>query len=330
MVECGSNGRFVGLATPEAVEAVYRVADGYREDLLAELRHRDAHIVGTTDQLVFANGVSAPAAWAQNTWLAPRALPVPSIGRGARALRSVQRNWHLHSTACHRRARLIADRLPPIRFRPYRFPAAPPSAPLGAWTLLDHQRMLMSARCSSPFPDGEVRFREDRDGPPNRAYLKLWEALTLARRQPGPGQRCLDLGAAPGGWTWVLASLGARVFSVDRAELAPSVAALPQVKHRRGDAFGLDAAGLGTLDWIVSDVVAYPERVLALARYWAGARPEAAMVFTIKFQHAPNAAILDDFLAIADTGLVHLAHNKRELTWFRLPGGPPPEAARRS
>lgn len=308
-------------------DIVYLAADGYTEDLLAELGHRGAAITRVADRLVFASGVWGPAAWAQNTWLAPQVVAAPSIGQAAGSLKAIQRNWYLHSTACHRRARLIADRLPGIRFRPQAFPGEPPAAPLGAWTLLDHDRMLISARCSSPFPDGEILFEEDREGPPNRAYLKLWEALTLARRWPAPGQRCLDLGAAPGGWSWVLAELGADVTSVDRAELAPEVAASSRVEHWRGDAFGISPEAVGPVDWIVSDVVAYPERILALARHWAQARPRAGMVFTVKFQHAPNPAILDDFLAIPESGLAHLSHNKRELTWFRLPGGPPPEAA---
>ena len=63
--------------------------------------------------------------------------------------------------------------------------------------------------------------------PPNRAYLKLWEALTLAAnmpdgRMPRPGELCLDLGSSPGGWSWVLQKLGARVISVDKAPLDPA------------------------------------------------------------------------------------------------------------
>lgn len=311
------------------IDTVYLAADGYLDDLQAELHHRGAVIVGVSGRLVFASGVSGPAAWAQNTWLAPRELAAPSISQAARSLKAIQRNWCLHSTTAHRRARLIADRLPAIRFQRQAFPDDPPAAPLGAWTLLARDHMLVSERCSSAFPDGEIAFVEDREGPPNRAYLKLWEALTLVRSRPGPGQRCLDLGAAPGGWSWVLAQLGADVVSVDRADLAPAVAASPRVEHRRGDAFGLLPEDAGPVDWVVSDVVAYPERILALARRWAEASPGAGLIFTVKFQHAPNPAILDEFLAIRDSGLLHLSHNKRELTWLRLPDGPLPVAARR-
>lgn len=311
------------------IDAVYLAADGYTDDLQAELGHRGAVIIATVGRLVFASGVSGAAAWAQNTWLAPRALAVPSVKQAARSLRSVQRNWYLHSSACHRRAQLIADQLPSIRFRPQAFPFELPTAPLGAWTLFDHERMLVSEHCSSPFPDGEITFVEDREGPPNRAYLKLWEALTLIGNRPRPGQRCLDLGAAPGGWSWVLAQLGADVVSLDRADLAPDVAASPQIRHQRGNAFELSPESLDEPDWVVSDIVAYPQRILELARRWAEAWPQANLVFTVKFQHEPNPAILDDFLAIPDSGLVHLAHNKHELTWLRLPGGPLPAAARR-
>jgi 23S rRNA (cytidine2498-2'-O)-methyltransferase len=103
--------------------------------------------------------------------------------------------------------------------------------------LLDAGTILAASDCQSPFPNGEARFVEDREGPPNRAYLKLWEALTLIGRQPGPGDLCLDLGASPGGWSWVLAKLGARVIAVDKAPLAPAIAAMPGVEVHKASAF---------------------------------------------------------------------------------------------
>ena len=124
----------------------------------------------------------------------------------------------------HRRAALIQERLPHVSAKPIVFPAAAPTAPLGSWTLLAPDRLLAAAQCSSPFPNGEVQFVEDKTGPPNRAYLKLWEALVRLRRWPQPGERCLDLGASPGGWTWVLAKLGANVIAIDKAPLDPRIA----------------------------------------------------------------------------------------------------------
>src|SRR5262249_13278786 len=150
----------------------------------------------------------------------------------ARQLRAIQRNWALYSHAFHRRAALIAETLPKVSAKPLRFPDPAPSAPLGSWTLLDPATVLASPRCSSPFPNGEVRFVEDRAAPPSRAYLKLWEAFTLIGTHPAPGELCLDLGSAPGGWDWVLHGLGAPVVSVDKAPLDPRIAALPGIEYR--------------------------------------------------------------------------------------------------
>ncbi len=145
-------------------------------------------------------------------------------------------------------------------------------------------RCSLATRCTSAFPNGEVRFVEDRSGPPSRAYLKLWEALTLIGRQPGPGERCLDLGSSPGGWSWALQRMGAQVISVDKAPLAPAVARLPGIEHRLDSAFALDPAAVGPVDWLFSDVVCYPARLLALVERWLAAGTCRNFVCTIKFQ----------------------------------------------
>lgn len=76
---------------------------------------------------------------------------------------------------------------------------------MGSYTLLAPDRLLYAARCDSARPNGVYDFIENKAEPPSRAYLKLWEALTRLGEMPRPGQTCLDLGACPGGWTWVLA-----------------------------------------------------------------------------------------------------------------------------
>lgn len=293
----------------------YLAPEGFVDELIEELGGRVASVHG---RLVVASGPPREVAWAENVWLEPSRVEVESISDAARKLRSVQRNWALYSFRHHRRARLIQDRLPSVSARPIE-PLAPlPEAPLGSWTLLDPYAVLMSPRCSSPFPNGEVHFVEDRTGPPSRAYLKLWELFTTTRHWPREGDRCVDLGSAPGGWTWVLATLGARVLSVDKAPLSPKVARMPGVEHRRESAFALDPLEVGPVDWLLSDVICYPARLLGLVERWLEAGTCRRFVCTLKFQGATDHETARRFAAVEGSRLVHLHHNRHELTWYRF------------
>lgn len=293
----------------------YLAPEGFVEDLLAELGPAVAAVHG---RLVLAPGPPRPAAWVANLWHAPQRLAIASIGDAARQLRAIQRNWALYAHGHHRRAALIEERLPKVSAKPLTFGAPAPSAPLGAWTLLDAGTVLAAARCSSPFPNGEVRFVEDRLAPPSRAYLKLWELFTLLGERPGPGDLCLDLGSSPGGWTWVLQQLGARVISVDKAPLDPRVAALPGIEFRQDSAFALDPKDVSGINWLFSDVVCYPRRLLALVERWLAAGACRRFVCTIKFQGPTDHETARRFAAIPGSRLLHLHHNKHELTWIRL------------
>jgi 23S rRNA (cytidine2498-2'-O)-methyltransferase len=177
-------------------------------------------------------------------------------------------------------------------------------------------RLLAAGHCSSPFANGEVSFVEDKTGPPNRAYLKLWEALVRLRRWPRPGERCLDLGASPGGWTWVLARLGAEVIAVDKAPLDPRVAGMPGVSWRGESAFALDPASVGAVDWLCSDIVCYPARLLRLVETWRSAALVRNFVCTIKFQGETDHDSAAAFAAIPEAQVLHLHHNKHELTFL--------------
>ena len=198
------------------------------------------------------------------------------------------------------------------------FGTAPPEAPLGSWTLLDTGTMLAAAHCTSPFPNGEARFVEDRSGPPSRAYLKLWEALTLIGQRPEPGELCVDLGASPGGWSWALQQMGGRVISVDKAPLAADIARLPGIEQRHDSAFALDPRAVGPVDWLFSDIVCYPARLLALVERWLAAGTCRNFVCTIKFQGPTDHATAGRFAAIPGSQLRHLFHNKHELTWSKI------------
>jgi 23S rRNA (cytidine2498-2'-O)-methyltransferase len=289
--------------------------DGFLQELRTELGGRTREVHG---RLVIADAGEEAIAWAANIWRTPRQIPIASIGDAAKQLRAIQRNWALHSIDHHRRASLILEKLPKVSARPLAFPEPVPVAPLGSFALLKPDLMLASPDCSSPFPNGEARFVEDRDGPPSRAYLKLWEALTIARLHPAPGDLCLDLGSAPGGWTWALARLGARVISLDKAELDPGVAAMPGVEHRRESAFSLDPRNAEPVDWLFSDVICYPARLIGLIERWIASGKARRIVCSVKFQGATDFGAIAALKLIPGARLVHLHHNKHELTFMRL------------
>lgn len=298
---------------PTALTA-YLAPEDRVEDLVAEL----GEDVEVHDRLVLAPGPRRPAAWAANVWLDPVRVPVASINEAARALRAIQRNWALYAFHFHRRAALIESKLPRVKADPSPFPAPHPRHPVGSWTLLDEHTVLAAPRCSCPFPNGALSFVENRTDPPSRAYLKLWELFSRLGTMPQPGERCLDLGASPGGWTWVLQQCGARVIAVDKAPLAPSIAALPGVEYRAESAFAVDPRNADPVDWLFSDVICYPKRLLKLVERWIDLGSCPNLVCTVKFQGPTDAGMVRAFADIPGSQLLHLHHNRHELTWFRL------------
>ncbi len=286
-----------------------------------ELRKELGRPLAEFGRLLIAEGPPRPVAWAENIWCDPVVLEIESIGAGARALRLMQRSWAHFPISHHRRASLLTDKLPHVGAKPLEFGAAVPGSPLGSWGLLDATTMIAAPTCTSAFPNGELRFVEDRESAPSRAYLKAWEAITLLGRRPEAGERAIDLGSSPGGWTWVLASLGLSVISVDKAPLATSVAADPLVRYESVSAFSIDPKDLEPLDWLFCDIACYPERLLGMVRRWLEAGTCPRFVCTLKFQGETDHETARQFAALPHSRLVHLHHNKHELTWIHLPQG---------
>ena len=260
--------------------------------------------------------------WARTVMLEPFILKFDSIGEAAGELKKLQRNWAPYQFTCFRRAQLIQEKLPYINLKDRKFPVKIPSSPMGLWTLIDEHTMIASALTSSSLPAGTLHFVEDHENPPSRAYLKIQESLTMANllngtELPGAGQRCFEAGACPGGWTWVLVGLGASVYAVDRAPLADSLMNNPLVTFQAHDAFTLKPEELGEVDWVFSDVICYPERLLEWIKKWLSYKPELNMICTIKMQGEINWPLIDEFAAIPGSRIVHLNYNKHELTWIK-------------
>ncbi|MEO5767011.1 MAG: SAM-dependent methyltransferase, partial [Polyangia bacterium] len=120
----------------------------------------------------------------------------------------------------------------------------------------------------SPWPGGIAPVVEDRL-PPSRAYRKLEEAFLWMADEPQPGQWCVDLGGAPGGWTYTALQRGARVIAVDRAALEPPVRGHRALTMVEGNAFTYQPPlERVPVDWLLSDVICEPGRALDQLKRW--------------------------------------------------------------
>lgn len=151
----------------------------------------------------------------------------------------------------------------------------------------------------------------------SRAEHKLAEALETFGIAVRPGSRALDLGAAPGGWTHLLAERGIAVTAVDPGDLAESVAAHPNVVHVRDRAENL--VGQGTYELIVNDMNLDPADSAAIMCAVAGLLvPDGAAVLTIKLPGRPMRGIRQATTVLEPTydvlAIRHLPHNRQEVT----------------
>jgi len=156
------------------------------------------------------------------------------------------------------------------------------------------------------------------DNIPSSAYRKLLESFAVMHHSPKRGDICVDLGAAPGGWTAALRiECGAVVTAVDRTQLAASLMSDANVDYVQGDAFAFTPSK--GVDWMVSDVIAYPERTVEMVDLWCRENRASSMVVTMKFQQAPDFAAIERARRIAvecGYGLrcMHHFSNKNEVS----------------
>ncbi len=269
--------------------------------------------------LFLFSGPAGTQPWAQNIWYDVMEQPIESIKHAVRILRDAGGRWAPYAFQLHRRMTLIQEQLPRWRMPPLEFPTLWPNATCGGWTLRDANTLVYAASTDSPWPNGVVSFAENHSDPPSRAYLKLWEVLTRTQLFPGPGEICMDLGASPGGWTWVLAKLGAKVIAVDRSPLDPRLMRNPGIEFRQASAFSMQPRDVESVSWIFSDVICYPERLLTFVKRWLDSGKCERFVCTLKFQGTDQYGVIQQFLDIPGSRVLHLYHNKHELTWVRHP-----------
>jgi 23S rRNA (cytidine2498-2'-O)-methyltransferase len=200
---------------------------------------------------------------------------------------------------------------------------------------------------------GVPRLKLPREAP-SRSALKIEEAwLTLLapaerERALAAGMTAVDLGAAPGGWSWQLARLGLRVTAIDNGPLAPSALATGRIQHMRADGFRWRPPR--PVDWLVCDMVEQPSRVARLIGDWLARGDARAALFNLKLPMKKRwpetvaclAALADMIDAVLPPAVVaaagrsamaadggrfelrarQLYHDREEITVIALPRGP--------
>ena len=124
---------------------------------------------------------------------------------------------------------------------------------------------------SSPWPTGIVRLRLPKAAP-SRATLKLeeaWHHFIPAEDWDDrlrSGMRAVDLGAAPGGWTWQLVQRGMYVEAIDNGPMDKNLLETGQVLQILTDGFLYEPKK--KVDWLVCDIVDKPARVASMIIKW--------------------------------------------------------------
>jgi len=137
---------------------------------------------------------------------------------------------------------------------------------------------------SSPWRNGIPRLRMPHEAP-SRSTLKLAEAFHVfiggnEERLLRPEMRAVDLGAAPGGWTWQLVHRGLHVTAIDNGPLKGELVDNALVRHLKEDGFRYRPKK--PVDWMVCDMVEKPVRIAQLVAQWMKEGWTERCIFNLK------------------------------------------------
>jgi len=187
---------------------------------------------------------------------------------------------------------------------------------------------------SAPWPLGIPRLRMPRSAP-SRSTLKLdeaWQTFMDEREREAwvrPGMTAVDLGAAPGGWSWQLAQRSLRVTAVDNGPIDPALLATGLIEHVQADAFYYRPKQ--PVDWLVCDVVEQPHRVARLLAQWLTRGDCGALIANLKLPMKQRLTSVTDALSQLQQavpkhgrrlGAKQLYHDREEMTVFVPPALP--------
>lgn len=183
---------------------------------------------------------------------------------------------------------------------------------------------------SSPWELGIPRLRHLKSAP-SRSTLKLDEAwqtfLSEDERYAYLNRKmtAVDLGAAPGGWTWQFTNRFIHVTAVDNGPMQATLMDTGLVTHLKTDGFSYKPSK--PVNWMVCDIVDTPKKVATLVSQWLCNGWCQYTVFNLKLpmkKRYQEVQLCKELIteALSKQGLAfefqlkHLYHDREEITAF--------------
>ena len=181
---------------------------------------------------------------------------------------------------------------------------------------------------SSPDNMGIMRLKMPGKAP-SRSTLKLEEAMHwfLPANQKTEliknGMSVVDLGAAPGGWTWQFVQRDCLVTAIDNGPMDDELIKTGMVEHLKTDAFTYAPAK--KVDWLVCDMAERPLHVSRLIARWFTDNQCCNAIFNLKLPMKKRLANVQECIELIDEELSkahikhsinakHLYHDREEIT----------------
>jgi len=170
--------------------------------------------------------------------------------------------------------------------------------------------------------NGQRRMADDSFAP-SRSYLKAEEGYVVLGQEPTAGETVVDLGAAPGGWSYSAAKRGTRVIALDNGPMKGGALGHELIEHRLEDAFRFYPPSGTTYDWLFCDMVEEPHHVIQhILEPWLAGRWCRQFVVNLKFGRVDAVRLLEELRDSAsplskyapETRIRHLYHDREEFT----------------
>jgi 23S rRNA (cytidine2498-2'-O)-methyltransferase len=181
---------------------------------------------------------------------------------------------------------------------------------------------------SSPDNMGIIRLKMP-GAAPSRSTLKMEEAIHwfLSTAQQSEliknGMSVVDLGAAPGGWTWQFVRRDCLVTAIDNGPMQPTLMQSGMVEHLQTDAFTY--APKKKVDWLICDMAERPLHVSRLIARWFSKGQCSNAIFNLKLPMKKRLATVHECIELLQQHLTeaniehtiqakHLYHDREEIT----------------